>query len=467
MILFLQFTITDTRHFSDHYRSLLDKPFWPSPRPYKEFVRNTGRIIERNKGGQAGWVGENYICNIKNSIKFDKYISAIGVKISNISKHLYASEHYILTKFEFVFNIKIIDQKIMINHFFMKLIINEIMVSKIKIKINGYETIVQINQMQNILRDFHFQNTTKSSSLKDASNRIHIFTCTPQLYFYLEKNEISHKLESNYKHIANIYNIAELYGAWYDHKNNPFRIWIHRRLSKSSKIVQNRELRMTIMRLHSEYECLKNIFNAISNGILLPTSRSRESEELQRYFNNAIRTFLHSKNDLEYKSWTLGFFDYFSKIFSKAAPGELENVRKKIEHFRPNIKNKTIYFFQNNRYMSNKFINTNSTILSQGDGNTIQNNQILQNNNDTPDIDYPQLLIELNKIIEVAQKHAKTTDDFKSLTTLSEMRDATEKKDPNKLINTLKKTGKFVANLASEFTANILSDLIKKYTTGN
>lgn len=121
----MQFTLTDTRYFSDFQKDLLQKPMWPSPTPFKEFVRNTGPIIERNKGGLASWVGENFVCRIGNVVKFPRklYLSN-GAVITNISKHLYANANYILTKYEFVFNIDTSDvDEISFN--VMKVMINE------------------------------------------------------------------------------------------------------------------------------------------------------------------------------------------------------------------------------------------------------------------------------------------------------------------------------------------------------
>jgi len=464
MILFLQFTITDTRYFSDFRRELLSKPIWPSPRPFAEFVRNAGRIVERSKGGQEGWVGENYICEIKRGIKFSKQNLSNGVSVNNISKHMFASEHYVLTKYEFVFNVKTNELGTSITYDLMKGLINQFLLSTVSIKLNGIMQNVPVNQLQAALMDFHYQNSTVNALKNDQLGFKHLMYCTPQLYFYLDRNETAKGLARNYKHIANIFNIAELYGAWHDHRNNPFRLWVHRRITNSARELKNRELRMKIMRLHSEYECLKNIFNAISDGLILPRERSDVSEELQRYFNTAIRTFLLDEQNLEYQSWTPGFFDYFSKVFSQSAPGELERIKDQINHFRPNIKNKAINFYLDIKFVNNKFENTNSNILSQGDNNIVQNNQVIQqaNEHDT-EIDFAKLLDELKRVIEGAKKNAKTTEDFQAVAALSEVKDAAEKKNPGGVVSVLKRSGKILYDVATKFTASFLVELLKAH----
>lgn len=466
MILFIQFTITDTRFFSDYRQELLSKPQWPSPKPFQEFVRSTGAVVERSKGGLSSWVGENFVCSIGNAIKYPKNLTfSNGVRISNISKHLYANKNYILTKYEFVFNLRLDALKGMISFNDIKTIVNELLASPVVIKLNGINTDFVIGQLPHALNKFHYQNTTIQKGVKVKNGQMNIMPCTPQCYFYLDKGEMPIKLDRNYKHIAKISNLAELFAGWHNHKNNPFRIWIHHRLKKSALIVENREIRMTIMRLHSEYECLRNLFAAISNGLITVEKRSFSSNELQSYFNFAIKTFLFEEKNLEFQSWTPNFFDYFSKIYAQASPGELEKISTRIKDFdfRSNIEKKVVNFIKKAKFVSKKkFVNNNSNIISQGDHNTIQGYQAIHSNDS---IDYDTFLQEIMSVMEHAQKVAKSTDDFKSIAALSEAKDAAEQKNAGGVINALKASGKFAADIATRLTAGVMVELLKTHTT--
>lgn len=217
MILFLQFTLTDTRTFSSFRTELPNKPHWPSPRPFNEFVRSTGGIIERNKGGIPGWVGENFICKIGKTIKFeDKIYFSNGIRATNISKHMYANSSYVLTKYEFVFNLKTTGLDSFITFDIIKNIINELLLSPVSIKMNGKTVVVSVNQLANILKNYHYQNSTLRKLNQKNHSLDHIMNCTPQCYFYLENNERSNGLKNNFKQISNISNIAELFGGWHD-----------------------------------------------------------------------------------------------------------------------------------------------------------------------------------------------------------------------------------------------------------
>lgn len=467
MILFLQFTITDSRVFSLIDLGQLTKPRWPSPTPFREFVRGTGSIVERSKKGLDTWVGENFICKIKSGMRFsdDNHFSN-GVLVKNISKHLYANEHYILTKYEMVFDVKLPIGKNLLGYELLKTLVDELLLAKVKIRFNGKDEDVNISDLPEALIEFHYQNTTKTDVSITGLGKNHILKCTPQLYFYLENNEKSVKLGKNYNQIAEIPGFAMLFGAWHNHKNNPFRIWVHQRNSKSHRFSKNRETRMMIMRLHSEYECLNNIFLAISQGIINVAARSSISDELQDYFNVAIRRFLYDSADLGYNLWSKKYFDYFNKIYAKASPGELDIIRKKINtfNFRINIDHKTIEFLTQN-YTVNKYENHNSTIISQGDNNQVSNNHVTQNiNSEIAPIDFENLVIELQAAINRAQSEATGTAEIKEILALSEAHDAAVQKDQSKVLTALKSCGKFALDIANKMTASILVELLKNPT---
>ena len=466
MILFLQFTITDTRYFSAYKYDILTKPNWPSPRPFNEFVRNTGKIVERGKGGQSSWVGENYICKVNRGITFARGTLPCGATISNLSKHLYATEKYLLAKYEFVFNLKISQANLKVDQNLLKQLINEVLASNVKIQVDGKSIDVPISQIQNLLKEFHFNNVTVKSQADRKAGFEHLTVCTPQLYFYLDQNEIPKRLDKNYKQIANIYNIAKLYGAWYDHKNNPFRVWIHHRISKSQRVTENRELRMTIMRMHSEYECLKNLVNGLTSGLITSEAMTPESDQLQKYFNFAIRTFLQEEKNIEFKLRNTGFFNYFSKIFAQSAPGELEILKHNIEHFRTNIKNKIVNYITEIKFVSNKtFHNNNSTIFGQGDDNIVQHNQVNQSIGQIAGtIDFETLINELSEILPEVQKKARSTEEIQSVLALSKAKDAAEKKDEGGVLQALRGIGKFAEDVLTKFTAGVLVELLKAHT---
>ncbi|MCX2430544.1 hypothetical protein [Pedobacter sp. GR22-10] len=469
MIIFLQYTLTDLRAFTDQNPFVLVKPNWPSPTPYQQFVRGTGQVIQRRKRGLHGWVGENYICKIGKSVRFEKAIPLYEDKyIKPIFQHLYAGENQVLTKYEFVFRLNYEKWAKKLTYNDIRDIIGSLLNSMVHIRINGKYITCKVRELQKILPQLHFETSTNKHGRK-AGMSAYIDKCTPQLYIATEDDTVVVGLGKNFNNMSENQEDFDLYGAWHDHINNPYRVWVQDDYAEVEGGF-NRSLRMTIMRLHSEYECLKNIFRSINEKKIEVSQQTTQANELQRYLNRAIKTFLRSESSIVGLGGDANFLDYFSKVFSKAQPGELDELVEKIKEyeFRPNVENKTLNFIQQNHieFMNNKFENDRSVILSQGDNNTVSGNTINQQNYELPaDTDYEVLVAELADLKARAVPEAKSADDFKAVVAIAEAEEAAKKKDSKGLINALKAGGKFLVDVANKFSASVLVELLKQHST--
>jgi hypothetical protein len=467
MIIFLQFTLTDLRAFTLEAPFVLAKPTWPSPKPFAHFVRGTGQIIQRRNSGLHGWVGEHYICKIGKNIRFQNTISLNeGGRIKSIFKHVYASENQVLNKYEFVFDVQVGVQQTILDYNGFRDIVHRLLSSKAEVKINGTFVSCRVNELQGVLQKLHFEASTSKLG-RSKGNSHHILACTPQLYLVNEDDCRITGLDKNFKEVTDEVDGPELLGAWHDHKNKPFRLWVQRKLDQPEL---NRSLRMTIMRLHSEYECLRNIFQAIEEGQLPLEKETDPTDRLQMYLRKTIRTFLRAEDEISSQGGERNFLDYFSKIFSKAQPGELDGLIEKIKNadFRLAVEELTVNFIGNNNieFMKNKFENKNSVVLSQGDNNEVKDNTINQHNHTLPDsTDYAALLTQIEELKAKAVSVAKSGDDFKGLAAIADAEEAAKKKDGSGVVKALLTGGKFVVDVASKFSASLLVEILKQHST--
>ena len=59
----------------------LPVPSWPTPLTDEEFIRSTGIIRKRPKGGLHGWIAEERYCDAHRSIKFDsETVARVGLR---------------------------------------------------------------------------------------------------------------------------------------------------------------------------------------------------------------------------------------------------------------------------------------------------------------------------------------------------------------------------------------------------
>ena len=68
MLLTIQFPFVDLRGFLEE-TGRLTKPGWPIPTPDIEFVRFSGAVRVRKRGGLCGWLCENEICEANRLIR--------------------------------------------------------------------------------------------------------------------------------------------------------------------------------------------------------------------------------------------------------------------------------------------------------------------------------------------------------------------------------------------------------------
>ncbi len=468
MLIFVQYSLADSRPFIEGVTPLLKKPSWPSPYPYKEFVKGSGQIIERKKGGLDNWIGENYICKINKGIRISNFeINHFHLKIKNISKHQFTSDGGVLSKYVFVF--KITGYLEAITKDILEQIIDKLLNCKISIRSTNYKSID--SKFRNFIKDlkaFHIITTTKNGTHDIKQDSQFIKFCTPQIYFLLDGRETFANKWQQVKHVTKNETFPfKLFSYWQNYNNSPYKIWIHQKVTSSSLIELNRNLRISILRIHAEFECLNFVLSDISNGKLQVKEKSTDSSRLQYYISNAITSILKQRNKVEEKIGVKNSIEYFKEIFYQFQPGDYETLVKRIKQidFRPQVEQKALVFIenlysQNLEFMKNKF--TNSQIGAVGENATAENNQFLQQNYNIPsDTDYSKLVEELARL----KRHIENEPDipFKEmiLENVEEAKQEAEKKNVGGVIKFLKSGGKWLLDTATKIGINLVTDLIK------
>jgi len=364
MIIYLQYTISDTRNLTDKKNELLDKPNWRNLTPFKDFVSGSGQVIERTKRGLNNWVGENNICKINKGFYnvpkldiLDKY------QIKCIGKHQYSDGKF-LHKYEFVFHLKNIEgypfEIYSLNEYSFKdlnLIINEILNNEIKIRnISHKHDSSKIGKSFSKLKFFHINCTTKNKYM-DSQDLGKIKICIPQVFLQFQHFDIFHDypkkvLKANTPFQTSIHAPIEMFG-WLEKKNNfPYRFWLLKEKTKGDFVTKEsyRKIRISCLRLHSEIECIKKVLQSLSKI----KERSLESDLIQSFLNDSTRNISKSKKQIQNYSGIDNIDSYIKQVFEELEPGvifyELERLR-----FRKNINDKT-KIFVNNHYGSGDIV---------------------------------------------------------------------------------------------------------------
>lgn len=456
MVLFLQYTFTDLRSFTEQQSMLLTKPVWPLPEPLTEFFRGAGTIIQRRKMGLNNWISEDRICEIKRSIRISS-IHDDSIKIKNVGKHFYASQGRVLSKYEFVFTVTgVYDEELNLKEMFSTL-----MSLEVRIKDSDVSS-VPINSLQEQLKQHYIRNTTSKDKIPEVDSSM-VISCVPQIYLYLDSGERVEEKRLKFNQVEGIQPAFpfSLRSRWHQVNGTTFRVWLHERKTVAGLVYFNRALRISILRLHSEYSCISKVLKAIYDKILHVEPFSEESQRLQRYLSSSADVILKENKYLDNKLSIDDFLSYFQKKFDELRPGESSVLKQQIESFniRPHTQRQVFNIIDNINYMATNI--TNSQGIAVGTHAKVEGtfNQI--NNKVPADLDYGALLVELSMLKAHLKNTADTPGEYAALSSVASAEAEARDKNGNKVVDYLKQGGKWVFDTATKIGVSVVSKLIE------
>lgn len=297
MLVGLQFPFADSRRFLGDYTGLLDRPAWPSPEPEYEFVRSFGSIQTRRRGGLLGWVGENEICEADRALRFDQiptYVSVqsgLRVPLQCAFRRLFF-DGLAVGKFEVGINTKVPRETVLTlrNKKDSKDFLEHVL--RIKVSIRNSSGEAKTRELgragQLITQSYAAASTITSRSISITREDWWVLPAPPLLL--IEQEDEEHiPLPSQSKTVA----VPKDYGFELTYCLIPYagkqtRAWVFT-LHFYSDLNAARTLRLYLLRLHAEHECLRLLLRNIENGRINAPRGTEASENLQDYLNQATR----------------------------------------------------------------------------------------------------------------------------------------------------------------------------------
>lgn len=84
MFLVIQFPFVDTRRFVSGQTGRLIRPDWPIPDVDKDFIRSSGLVRPRLRGGSAQWAGEEIYGEASAALKFPDRLGQIAITANKV-----------------------------------------------------------------------------------------------------------------------------------------------------------------------------------------------------------------------------------------------------------------------------------------------------------------------------------------------------------------------------------------------
>lgn len=469
MIVYLQFPLADIRLFLERETKKLPLPLWPSPTPYKEFVRSFGPVKVREKGGVRGWVGENEICNANRAFSFSSpcnYYNSRTKKNINFrcsARHFYF-DGLAVGKFEIIF----VSRPISLNLSFQAFsnILNNILHSAIIISIPNEEDIEKelIKASRPLEKMYQLASSYTNSYSLIKEQRWVISGSNALVVEFGASEEIKISDVFEFIPIPKKYNI-QLYHCWFRIDTVPVRLWLIKRLpGAKSQFVH--VLRLFLMRLNAEHECVKIVLAKIDSGEIPFNENTMASHFIQHYLNDATRKIsrMDTKNEVRWETDRIGELARSSLDISN--PGQLDSLlgKIKIANIRPQVfrkvENLVKQIYIEEQIMGDKYnVGQAGAVGPNSHAHDMNFNQIWMQLDEEYDLE--KLADELS-ILRLAMKEKSTQPDHDiAIGEVSYAENAAREGDGPKSLEHLKKAGSWAFDIATKIGVTVAATALK------
>lgn len=334
MLITLQIPITDVRKLVEREK-VLQRPGWPSPSE-REFVRYVGPIRERKAGGVEK-IGECFHCIPRSGIRVDipKFSSRTGSLHPKLREIRFFFDGAAMGKFEFAFAYRFgarqIDPDVVAQT------IRDIVGCRIRVR--DAEDPKKFNEATLGRSGKFLCNLVRLGTEKNDSKEFShlIFPHRPLIHFVEDVNDevvapLEHRSFEAFKSIQ-----LDFFKYEFDSGRGFQRylpVWIQHTGVRAGK-EESRKLRLSLLRLHSEYHSLRSVVELISREVVSPSPFSDESKVLQEYLRRVLTIIRADESPL-----SSDIVDFAKSKMSLARPGFQEDILNRLReqiNIRPNL----------------------------------------------------------------------------------------------------------------------------------
>ncbi|UCC40765.1 MAG: hypothetical protein JSV96_04785 [Candidatus Aminicenantes bacterium] len=339
MFIVAQFPIADARPFIDSETYKLSIPSWPFARPYEEFVRYSGPIERRKKGGIKDWSGEELYSRASRAIRFPGLRTRrLGGKDAHLSPHCtfrrFFSNGEAVARVEVAFRTRRgwyrFDENSFLSVIESCLALPTVISSPI-----SKNPQCDLQMAGRYLADLYLYASTQTAYQKDPDLQDWwIKDGKPLLWIEYKDYEVKNipKVACPVKSLIK-FNI-HLSHCWIDRrKGKSSRVWLLK-FSSNSDFDIIRRLRLNLLRLHAEQECLREILRLIGQHKIFIKRGTDASDRLQQYLNSATKIISgRGKYGLPQSELLEAALDYEDIV----SEGERVTLLSQLEEIRKNI----------------------------------------------------------------------------------------------------------------------------------
>lgn len=465
MLFTIQFPLADSRRFLDVETHKLNRPPWPTPIPDYHFVRSFGIVRRRWRGGLTGWIGESEVCEAVKALRFDRvarFVDRTGEPLwLGIAFRRFYFDGLAIGKYEVGIVVPDLQESWRDQYGLSEIedIFFHILHLPVVIRNPAGESIeCKLGEAGKYLGRLYTLSTSRVSGLKGLKHPDWwVRACSPVIFVVHDQQEFSDgdKLPFRGKIIPIDKNLLIRLShqfLWFRGRYLP--LWIAREGYFTRHEV--RKLRIYLLRLHAERQCLKAILDNISCGRVVPSAATETSEALQEYLNSATRRI----SILEAKSSDFaetGISEIAYKAEDYVEPGWRDTLLETLERLnvRHNVKKKVLDF-ANKIEIKELVVGIQHKIehVNHLDFNMVWNDY-------SSKIDLQQLSRELSELRVALKDTAKTAEQDCAIEEVASAEVAAKNSEGPAVLRHLSKAGTWVLGVAEKIGTAIAVDAIK------
>ncbi len=431
-------------------------------------------IRTRKKGGLEGWIGENEICEADRALRFQ---GAIGIRNNPPSSftHIYCAfrrfffDGKVVAKFEVGIGIRHGVEEFM-RGFDGGKFLEHVLSLPTSVTVGGHQTKCELIRAGQTLAEAY-----KLSSTRHGVSRIGeawINSGIPVLFLEQQKDDISFpfRLTPVYQEA----NFQLLYGLVPHHGPN-YRIWIlHTEpdyLPTYARTDIARSLRISLLRLNAERECLRIVLRLIDEGRI-----KKIDDNVQDYLDTTASRIIKLENKTE-KIFGSEVLEVARQAIDAITPGERTHLLGCIEAIRRNVYNNIAHITGEDqpivpthekpttiiikKLIAHDEINVKGSAIIGGQ-DIVQNIYSYQQCEEAIQrMDFLRLARELEALhCEIAQLK-NDPEHEKSMKAIASAAKNAKARDKRKLLKNLSKAGSWALDVATKIAAPVAAEALK------
>lgn len=302
MFVVVQHPFADVRSLIGPASGRLSRPSWPLVEPRVDFVRSFGQVAPRMRGGVAEWAGEEVFCRANSAVRFSNHLRKLQLGVAPLSVNVDRvfrrfNSNGTVARFETGLQLALLPRdpaasnEAALSDRHVEQLLQQCAALPARIRgANGEWQMLPLIGCSALLAKHYLRATTSRKSAVTAQPWWFSFGSPAMLVESVQAQPLP--LPRDAQRVLETGNVA-VYHWWRRHGTAQVSVWFLQSQAPDKDVL--RRLRIHLLRLHTERECLRQVITLILRGTFQYSASVESSDLTQLYLNEAIRAVERSE----------------------------------------------------------------------------------------------------------------------------------------------------------------------------